>query len=981
MSPLTSPAASSNALAVPDPTELALKRLQESMRTLIVDNYDSYTYNLLHLWFKRPHLPDARPLDDRVILIRNDQYPWEIVRDRILPFVDNIIISPGPGTPEIASDFGVCANILREVRDKPIFGVCLGHQGIAHIFGGKVVKARAAVHGQLSPVKYKHGFKTVSEANTVVGKEGTLFEGIPENLRVVRYHSLVADPESLAGIDDLLITAYAVGTVRVRDPTTGQFHNEATTEIMALQHRTLPIYGVQFHPESICTEYGRQLMTNFHRLTAEYLTANGLVERRPAGIPSDVLAMSALASTSIASPAASGAPELRLVTAKLPALECNPADLTLFLFEWLYGDDQMGFMLDSAKLGDLNSTYSIMGSGLSAGSVTVRYRLADNRAQILAFDPSGYAPAGVERRVVHEEKLHPDTLKPGTTFWDWMQTVVNQTQADDQIQLFDLGRAGWLEDYRYVDELPFAFRGGWVGHFTYEMKAESLPMYSTQSRPHGSSGDGVHPANNSGGDASAELPDVNLIFADRSIVVRYLPDASGAEVYIQALVRSSTFDSSEAPQWFGHIADTSDTTMEWLGSTARSISQALVEFAHGGAKRADNSDNGAASNTQAVIDEIADPVSALSYAEYIAAVEQSQKWIREGESYEVCLTTQFRVDLTNPLKAGSPLAAASNGPLTAEIRDPATMRKLYRSLRRFNPAPYAAYFWFGDIGGGIAGSSPERFLRVTTNLNIKSMDSELIDTDEAIWNEHQSIPTETKGRRWVEMKPIKGTVRRPKIPSPCPHGTMLSPVCDHCEARVKAADKQLANELYHDVKERAENLMIVDLIRNDLTTFCGPNTVCVPHLMAIETYAHVHQMVTTVCGELRDEVGGLKALDRCFPPGSMTGAPKLRTVQLLEYLETERRKGEEEEKRVPYPRGIYSGCIGYISAHGGQADWSVVIRTVVVDHHGKRLSAGAGGALTILSDPHKEWEEVLVKFGSVYPGIKSYIAERIAEQF
>ena len=245
------------------------------------------------------------------------------------------------------------------------------------------------------------------------------------------------------------------------------------------------------------------------------------------------------------------------------------------------------------------------------------------------------------------------------------------------------------------------------------------------------------------------------------------------------------------------------------------------------------------------------------------------------------------------------------------------------------------------------------------------------------------------------MKPIKGTVRRPKIPNPCPHGTMLSPVCGHCEASVKAQDKQLARILYHDVKERAENLMIVDLIRNDLTKFCDPNSVCVPHLMAIETYAHIHQMVTTVCGQLRDDIGAITALDRCFPPGSMTGAPKLRTVQLLESLETEQKPQQQQQKgsgtvgnsssniggsRVPYPRGIYSGCIGYISAHGGQSDWSVVIRTFVVDHHGERLSAGAGGALTILSDPEKEWEEVLVKFGSVHPGVKNYLAERIAEQ-
>ncbi|KAJ1916585.1 para-aminobenzoate synthase, (PABA) [Mycoemilia scoparia] len=1023
------------------------------LRTLIIDNYDSYTFNLLHLWFSRPHLQTADSLDNRIILIRNDQYSWPVVRDKILPYIDNIVISPGPGTPAVASDFGVCTQILKEVRNKPIFGVCLGHQGIAHIFGHNVVKGQAAVHGQLSPLRFMDSIKSVGEANTVIGKHGSFFEGIPENIRVVRYHSLIVSAQDgimSSNEGQLQVTAFSHGTVRVRDPATGQFHNEVANEIMALQHKEYPIYGVQFHPESICTEYGRQMMNNFHKLSVKYLKSvdsNVFDDPVNRAIPDDVLTMSILnpsISRPIQQPIDNSDNKFKLFVTRIkyPG-NCNPAKLSLFLFEHMYGQDSMGFMLDSAKLGDLNSNVTIMGSGMDAGSATIRYRLSNNKAQVLKFrhSPARYSGGGsgsggsgnISKKIIHESVIDPSR----TSFWDWVQQAVDHTQAQDKINIVtpvDSVKSQEKSEFEtsQVDELPFAFRGGWIGHFTYEMKAESLPLYSTQSQPHG----GEHLAkqqeqqqqllqDNQSGDQyreSRELPDVNLIFANHSVVVKFLPGNDSAEIYLQALATQTTTNinagTSENPfKWVENLGQSEEKAQEWLMNTRSQVERLVSEFASTALSSKSSqstleiqTEEAEKANIEAIQEHIAEPVSALTYDEYISAVEKSQEWIREGESYEVCLTTQFRINLEQPIKSDSlskilPSSTPANSdkirPVTAAIKGPGDMRELYKSLRHFNPAPYACYFWFGDMQGGIAGSSPERFLRVTTNLNIKSMDSELIDTEEAIWNEHQNIPLDLKNKRWVEMKPIKGTVRRPAIPNPCPHGTMLAPVCEHCENAVKAQDKKLANILYHDVKERAENLMIVDLIRNDLTTFCDPNSVCVPHLMAIETYAHVHQMVTTVCGRLRDDVGGITALDKCFPPGSMTGAPKLRTVQLLECLETEQKSESESTSgvvsgsdiskfriessdpssfdRKPYPRGIYSGCIGYISSHGGQSDWSVVIRTLVVDHHGTRLTAGAGGALTILSDPQKEWEEVLVKFGSIYPGIKNYLANRVAE--
>ena len=221
----------------------------------------------------------------------------------------------------------------------------------------------------------------------------------------------------------------------------------------------------------------------------------------------------------------------------------------------------------------------------------------------------------------------------------------------------------------------------------------------------------------------------------------------------------------------------------------------------------------------------------------------------------------------------------------------------FLKLREISPTPFSAFYKFRDKY--LLCASPERFLKKEGNKIIS--------------------------------QPIKGTAKRGKT---------------------DAEDAVLKSLLLHDVKEQSENVMVVDLVRNDLSRTAKDGTVIVDELFGIYTFSQVHQMISTISAELRDDVHFIDAIKEAFPMGSMTGCPKIKAMELIEKYETTK-------------RGLFSGAVGYITPNG-DFDFNVVIRSMLYNAFTKYLSMMAGSAITAKSIPEKEYEECLMKAKAMF---------------
>ncbi|MEU3785515.1 aminodeoxychorismate synthase component I [Streptomyces sp900129855] len=715
------------------------------MKTLLIDNYDSYTYNLFQLI--------AEVNGEEPVVILNDA-PADAIPD--LAEFDNVVVSPGPGHPAKARDFGISARVLAG-STVPVLGVCLGHQGIGQGAGALVAPAPEPRHGYLSAVRHD-------------GRD--LFQGLPQNFTAVRYHSLAVReplPESLEA------TAWAEDGV-----------------LMGLRHRERPLWGVQFHPESVLTEYGHRMLVNFRNLTAERArklrTKNTAVPPTEAAIPSRA---PAVPTVPIPRPRRSGGPAHRLHTRRIAeAIDAEAA------FTRLHSASPRAFWLDSSRVEPGLSRFSFFGDDSGPLAEFVRYDVETGTCEI--------------------ERAGRPTRKVRAGVFDYLKRQLANRRVD-------------------ATGLPFDFTGGYVGYFGYETKADCGSPNAHRSA----------------------TPDACWLFADRLIAV----DHEEGFTYAVCVAEDTPQATREATEWL-------ESTLAQLTSLPTETDRPAPAPAHAEAAEPD-------------LGEV-EPWLVRDRATYLADIEACKRELAAGTSYEICLTNAARLPAPDDAYA------------------------FYRVLRRVNPAPYASYLRFGDLD--VVGSSPERFLRITRD-------------------------------GVAEAKPIKGTAPRGADPR---------------------EDALLRDALAADAKTRAENLMIVDLLRNDLGRVCRTGTVRVSRLMATETYATVHQLVSTVEGRLREGTDAVDCVRACFPGGSMTGAPKLRTLEIIDELETE-------------ARGVYSGALGYLGCSGG-ADLNIVIRTAVLADG--LLQLGAGGAIVLDSDPVAEYDEMLLKTAAQMRALREHTAAR-----
>ncbi|KXX78447.1 Aminodeoxychorismate synthase [Madurella mycetomatis] len=873
-------------------------------RILFLDAHDSFSNNITALLTTLLQADvSVLPIDSPLLLGRRPGSPpeagdggedGEALRARFsaeLCRYDALVCGPGPGHPSRDADVGVMRLVwsLAEEQLLPVLGVCLGFQSLVAACGGGVGRLRRGLHGMVREIVHR-----ADGGGGGDGEGGDIFRGVGR-FKATLYHSLCGDigqgeasPEEewkeirwrpFGRCPDLVPLAWVEEERRDGD---GDGHAGMERILMAVKHRTKPFWGVQYHPESVCTEEeGNKVVVNWFREAQRWNELRGRVPvlvgqelARAATKPSLLSQLACVASEDKQWwEVLEADPVLHYVTVQLPRGAQVPD-----IVEAVDHESLERVILDSANAApatsraDVRGRYSIIGAGLE-DALRIEYHTGDDYA-IVKIGRLGSLPVNLSQQV---------PLARYGSIWAMI--------------------AGFHEARRIEAPEPSTtpFVGGFMGYITYEQGLSDIGVSLEYPRRH-------------------HRPDVCLAWITKSIVIDHLLGV----VHVQHL-RSG-----------GSDADT------WLEKTAGKLlslqsSQRRPSF---DLRREAQPPQFPKTRRPSRSTAIQTPLT----KEYENKVRVCQEYIAAGESYELCLTDQTTI--TRPLSE-PPLTGTTPTPQprnnstsdnnkqrrqSAASQTPALCPSwsLFKRLRTRQPAPFASYLHLG--GATLVSASPERFLTY-----------------------------DRAGR--CSMRPMKGTVRKSEAVS-----TLAQ-----------------AERILHVPKEEAENLMIVDLVRHDLHGICGAGNVSVPRLLKVEEYQSVFQMITVVEGQLPsggkegDNSGGggggggdgggrrgggytgLDVLAASLPPGSMTGAPKKRSCEILRQVE-----GFKE-------RGLYSGVVGYMCATG-RGDWSVTIRSlfrwddeqvVVSGEEGEERHEvwriGAGGAVTILSTPDGEREEMFTK--------------------
>jgi para-aminobenzoate synthetase len=880
---------------------------------LFIDAYDSFTNNIISL------LTTALSASVRVIHIDSPGFETDNALRDELSHYDAVVCGPGPGNPTNEKDVGLM-NRIWKLSDEdmiPVLGICLGFQSLCLAFGGKIYCLKEGLHGIVRDIHYigedrwKDKYKPSKE----------LFDGV-DNLRATLYHSLQVDigqhsiskgewedrmwdsPSQANCLQPLAWAETHAGDMAVL---------KDDRILMAVRHRVKPFWGLQYHPESICTnEGGERVIKNWFTLAQQWskkernkLRNSSLIQGKlPTresllGEAQRWRALRRLRGPATRLPCFEGHAALNCLRRRYTSRTINLPDYVSVpdIFEAVQGRQTEHILLESSNAyvegvgsKEVRGRYSIIGVDID-NALKVEYHVGGKHA-IVSTPPLEMDGA---TGMLHERHARTSTLPPEKQQPRVEQHLPLESYGGiwqllaDVIERRDIG----------IEESPFW--GGFIGYTTYELGLEGIeisPDKNLSYRPH-------------------DRPDLCFVWVTRSLVIDHVKK----KVYVQQLVKDET--SSDF----------------WLREMVSSLRH-LFQLPTTGVEKRQGEAN-ASAHLSAQQKPFVTPPNDHAYE---SKVLYCQEQIREGESYELCLTDQThvtlpRIDSTcNPQRGlAESRSEVPNGSLSNKRSSGASITRawsLYKQLRKSQPAPFGAFLRLGDAT--YVSSSPERFLK---------------------WD--------AAGR--CELRPMKGTVKKSSTVS-----TLAQ-----------------AEALLQTPKERAENLMIVDLVRHDLHGICGPGNVTVPRLMVVEEYASVFQMISVVEGQIpnigksglivREDYGGmlrrysgLDVLAASLPPGSMTGAPKKRSCEILRKVE-----GHKD-------RSLYSGVVGYFDI-GGRGDFSVNIRCMFRwDDEGVRVGngdikdrlyqlpkgempkeevwhIGAGGAVTGLSTPVGEREEMQTK--------------------
>ena len=927
---------------------------------LFIDAYDSFSNNIVSL------LETTLDVSVRTIKIDNPALATDDAFHEELRHYVAVVCGPGPGHPANEKDVGLMRRIWR-LGDKhmlPVLGICLGFQSLCLEFGANVKRLKGPQHGitrrlcHVGTYETEYGPSIFQGAGDIVA---TLYQSLcvdigqdsipEEEWQTEKWRPSAKCPElrPLAWVEHDISVANDAGV-------------EDDRVLVAVEHISKPFWALQYHPESICTnEESNKVLLQWFAQAVDWnkhhrqrrLSFQGPIEGQFA-VQESLLKESQKRESSKLQQQTSIASMPELSSAMGPVchsmvISIPPTTSVADIVEAMQVDKSDCIVLESSNANeklvgsaDVRGRYSIVALDV-AEAPRYEYTARSNRLRLF-YGPSKHRSC---------QTLRTDTFGG---VWPFLAKHLNERQVTEVVP----GGSS---------ERNSPFWGGFMGYTTYELGLETIDVLPKKR-----------------GTRNSKRPDLCFAWVTRSLVVDHVKNI----VYIQALTQKSNLNNTAVWQvkvrriLEQHLFPSdcfapSTTTFTNLaeGTTEEQILQVLAQQAvalPGGVKFHYNGNtftgvatthydfenigrgrffkrkfffNGQWVNMRdmsrqprmstdhtsarsAPTDKPSESVVSITtprHVDYERKVLRCQENIRNGDSYELCLTDQTLV--------------------TTRKSHSSSSWDLYKTLRSRQPAPFASYIRLG--GATLVSASPERFLKYSSD-----------------------------GK--CELRPMKGTVRKSSDVSTLAQATALLDI----------------------PKEKAENLMIVDLVRHDLHGVCGSGNVSVPRLMVVEEYASVFQMISIVIGQIpppisslyqkhlsaseMEEVSatrytGLDVLAASLPPGSMTGAPKKRSCEILQDI-------EERD------RSLYSGVVGYMDV-AGRGDWSVTIRCMFKwddedsissskkdneqdkDENGNENEErreegdqgegeetwhiGAGGAVTALSTPVGEREEMCTK--------------------